>query len=140
MKSERVVVDTNVLISAALDDESVPARARNLALTHGQLIGTEATIQEFATKLLSSKFDPYVTRAARQTLLQRLQPVIKIVPVVQTVKACRDPGDDKFLEAAINGRADVIITGDKDLLALHPFSGVEILSPADYLARKTERE
>jgi putative PIN family toxin of toxin-antitoxin system len=140
MKSERVVIDTNVLISAALDDQSVPARARNVALQHGQLIGTDATMQEFVTKLLAAKFDPYVSRAARETLLQRLQPVIKIVPVVQTVKACRDSQDDKFLEAAINGRADVIITGDKDLLALHPFSGVEILAPADYLARKAERE
>jgi hypothetical protein len=40
-----------------------------------------------------------------------------------------------FLEAAVNGRADVLITGDKDLLALRPFSGIEILTPAEYLTR-----
>jgi len=135
MKAERIVVDTNVLISAALLDESLPARALNHAVRSGQLIGTEATVREFAVKLLAPKFDPYVSRAAREALLRRLQPIVEIVPVIQAVEACRDPRDDKFLEAAINGRADVIITGDKDLLALHPFRGIAILSPAAYIAR-----
>jgi len=48
---------------------------------------------------------------------------------------CRDPKDDKFLELALNGRADAIITGDADLLALHPWREVAIVSPADYLRR-----
>ena len=60
---------------------------------------------------------------------------MEIVPVVRLVRACRDARDDKFLEAAINGGADLLVTGDKDLLALHPFSGVEILTPAEYLTR-----
>jgi predicted nucleic acid-binding protein len=46
-----------------------------------------------------------------------------------------DPGDDKFLEVALNGRADLIITGDRDLLALDPFMGIAIRTPAAYLAR-----
>lgn len=135
MKTERVVVDTNVLISAALLEESVPARARNHAVRHGQLIATEHTIAELVGRMLASKFDAYVSRAARETVLYRLLPIIEIVPIVQVVRACRDPRDDKFLEAAVNGRADVIITGDKDLLALHPFSDVAILTPAAYLER-----
>ena len=53
----------------------------------------------------------------------------------RTVRACRDPKDDKFLEVAINGGAEWIVTGDNDLLVLHPFEGVDIVSPADYLAR-----
>jgi len=51
------------------------------------------------------------------------------------VRACRDPDDDKFFEAALAGRADVIITGDADLLVLHPFRQVAILSPTGYLDR-----
>lgn len=135
MKTERVVIDTNVLISAALIDESVSARARNHAVRYGQLIATEQTFAELTGTLLTAKFDRYASRAARETLLRRLQPIIEIVPVIQAVRACRDPRDDKFLEAAINGRADVIITGDKDLLVLHPFAGVSIMTPADYLAQ-----
>jgi predicted nucleic acid-binding protein len=53
----------------------------------------------------------------------------------RVVHACRDPRDDKFLEVAVNGRADLIITGDRDLLALHSFMGVAIISPAAYLSR-----
>jgi uncharacterized protein len=73
--------------------------------------------------------------ARREELLLRLAPLVEIVEVVQQVHACRDPKDDGFLEAAVNGRADVVITGDKDLLALDPFRGIAILTPAAYLAR-----
>ena len=49
------------------------------------------------------------------------------------IRACRDPRDDKFLQVAVDGRANLILTGDLDLLALHPFAGVAIVSPAAYL-------
>ena len=47
--------------------------------------------------------------------------------------ACRDPKDDKFLELAVNGRADVILTGDNDLLVLDPFRGISIIAPAAFV-------
>ena len=55
---------------------------------------------------------------------------------MQHVQACRDPRDNKFLEVAVNGRADILVSGDKDLLALHPFRGIDIITPADYLTRQ----
>ena len=51
------------------------------------------------------------------------------------IQACRDPQDDKFLEAAVAGRADALVSGDADLLALHPFEGTPVLSPVAFLAR-----
>ncbi len=48
---------------------------------------------------------------------------------------CRDPEDDKFLETAVNGNADCLITGDKDLLAMHPFQGIPVLLPTQDLMR-----
>jgi len=134
MKIERVVIDTNVLISAALLDDSVPARARNHVVRYGQLIATEQTFAELTGRLLGPKFDRYLSRDTRESLLRQLLPIIEIVPIIQVVRACRDPRDDMFLEAAVNGRADVIVTGDKDLLALHPFAGIAIVTPANYLA------
>ena len=134
MKIERVVIDTNVLISAALMDDSLPARARNHALRHGRLIATEATIREFVDRIQSSKFDAYVSQEARLALARGFEKVVDLVLVNQVIRACRDPRDDKFLEAAVNGRADAIITGDKDLLVLDPFAGIRILTPAGYLA------
>ena len=65
----------------------------------------------------------------------QLAPLLEIVEVVQQVRASRDPKDDMFLEAAVNGRAEVIVTGDRDLLVLNPFRGISILTPVVYLAR-----
>ena len=92
------------------------------------------------TKLLSPKFDRYVPRERRDALLLRLAPLIEIVEVVQQIRASRDPDDDKFLEVAINGRADVVVSGDGDLLDLNPFRGIAILAPADYVDRQTTSE
>lgn len=135
MKIDRVVFDTNVLISAALLDDSPAARARDHAIRHARLVATEATLREFADKILLPKFDAYVSREARQTLAQSFQGVVELVQVVQIIKACRDPRDDKFLEAAVNGQAEASVTGDKDLLVLNPFAGILVLTPAEYLAR-----
>ena len=51
------------------------------------------------------------------------------------IENCRDPKDNQILEVAVDGKADVIVTGDNDLLVLHPFRGVPIVGPAEFLAR-----
>ena len=137
MKRDRVVLDTNVLISGLLSTTSTPAQAVERAISDGQLLASTATLRELMTKLLSPKFDRYVPRERRDALLLRLAPLIEIVEVVQRVQASRDPDDDKFLEVAINGRADVIVSGDGDLLNLNPFRGIAILAPAAYVDRQT---
>jgi predicted nucleic acid-binding protein len=58
-----------------------------------------------------------------------------MIPITQQIAACRDARDDKFLDVALNGEAHLILTGDQDLLELHPFHGIEILSPAEFLHR-----
>ncbi|CAN5566697.1 hypothetical protein BH23ACI1_BH23ACI1_23690 [soil metagenome] len=79
--------------------------------------------------------DPYVPRDRREALLQRFAAVLEIVQVLQEVRECRDPDDDMFLEVAVNGRADVVVSGDRDLPALHPFRGIAILTPTQYNTR-----
>ncbi len=135
MTRERVVIDTNVLISGLLFSTSTPARAVDKAVTTAQLVATTATLRELIGKLHSPKFDRYVRRERRDALLERIASLVEIIDVLQRIRASRDPKDDKFLEAAVNGRADVLVTGDKDLLELNPFRRIVILSPADYLAR-----
>jgi uncharacterized protein len=130
-----VVFDTNVLISGSLSSTSTPSAALERAIQHHQLLVSTETLRELMETLLSPKFDAYLTRTEREALLQRLAPLVEIVEIVQSVQASRDPKDDKFLEVAVNGRADVLVTGDRDLLALHPFRGLAILTPADYLTR-----
>ena len=137
MTRERVVIDTNVLISSLLLTTSTPAKAVEKAVTKAQLVATTETLRELIEKLLLPKFDRYVRRERRDTLLQGVASLIEIIDVLQRIRASRDPKDDKFLEAAVNGRANVIVTGDRDLLDLNPFRGIAIVTPADYLARET---
>lgn len=137
MKRERVVFDTNVLISGALSTTSTPALALEHGLRHAQPLASTATLRELMETLPSTKFDPYVSREARDGLLLRLVPLLELVEIVQSVRASRDPRDDKFLEVAVNGRADVLVTGNGDLLALNPFRGIAILTPAAYVERTT---
>jgi putative PIN family toxin of toxin-antitoxin system len=135
MTRARVVVDTNVLVSRLILPQSLPAKALSRAELEARLLISEATMYELADALARPKFDRYVSVADRKGFLQLLGHIAEFVPIIQLVRECRDPKDDKFLDVALNGRADVIITGDADLLALHPWRRVAILSPADYLRR-----
>lgn len=139
MTRQRVVMDTNVLISGVLSTTSSPARALEKAISTGQLLASEATLRELIEKLFSPKFDRYVSPEDRQALLLRLAPLVEIVKVVQTVQASRDPRDDQFLEVAVNGAADIVVTGDSDLLVLNPFRGVAIVTPVQYVKEARER-
>ena len=132
---ERIVADTNSLVSRLLLPESIPARAIRKAVNDGQLLISDAMLEELADVLSRPKFDPYVSVEDRQEFIRVLNRVAERVDIISPVKACRDPKDDKFLEVAINGEADLIVTGDKDLLALHPFRGVEIITPREYIER-----
>jgi uncharacterized protein len=132
---ERVVIDTNTLISAILLPSSIPDAAVTHAMRFGQLLMSEDTLGELAEVLARPKFDRYVTVARREEYLRVLLPVVEIVEILQRVKICRDPRDDKFLEVAANDRAQVLISGDDDLLVLDPFLSTAIVTPAAYLQR-----
>jgi len=132
---ERIVADTNCLVSRLLLPSSVPGDAVRKAADSGLLLVSEATMNELADVLGRSKFDRYIGLADRQQFLRLLGRVAEFVPIVYPIRECRDPKDDKFLELALNGRAHLIITGDADLLALHPWREIAIVTPARYLKR-----
>jgi uncharacterized protein len=132
---ERLVTDTNALISRLLLPSSIPGQAVRKAVDNGLLLVSEATMEELADVLARPKFDRYISLEDRQQFLRLLGRLAEFVPIVYPVRACRDPKDDKFLEVALNGNAAVILSGDSDLLALHPWQGIPILSPAEYLKR-----
>ena len=132
---ERVVIDTNALVSRLLLPGSIPGQAVRRAVAEAQLLASDDTIIELADVLARKKFDPYMTVRERQEFLRLFDRIAERVPIVHVIRACRDPKDDKFLELAVNGAAQLIITGDADLLALHPFRGIDILPPAGYLSR-----
>jgi predicted nucleic acid-binding protein len=65
--------------------------------------------------------------------LSRLLTVAELVTITKRVTECRDPKDNKFLELALNGKADVIVSGDHDLLMLNPFREIPIVKPAAFV-------
>jgi putative PIN family toxin of toxin-antitoxin system len=78
----------------------------------------------------------YISKAVREAAIERIRSISTWIEPSTPIRACRNPRDNKFLEVAVHGRADVIVTGDADLLALDPFRGIAILTPAGYLERK----
>jgi putative PIN family toxin of toxin-antitoxin system len=127
---DRIVVDTNVFVSAIARPHSIPRQALDKVLDNGVLLFSEATMTELVEVLRRPKFDHYFGREDRAIFLSQLDAVAEFVPIIQLIRECRDPKDDKFLELALNGRADVIITGDADLLRMHPWREIAVLSPA----------
>lgn len=130
---QRLVIDTNALVSRLLFPDSVPARAVRRAIDHARLLVSEATMLELVDVLARPKFDRYISLQDRQEFIRLLGSVVDLIPIIRRVYACRDPRDDKFLEVAVNGEASCILTGDADLLALHPFHSIAILTPAAWL-------
>jgi putative PIN family toxin of toxin-antitoxin system len=105
MNEPRVVIDTGVVVSAALLPTSVPRQAFDLAMAHGRLLVSAATVAELDEVLRRPKFNKYVEQQQRLEFLATLIDQADAVEIVQAVTGCRDPKDDKFLELAVNGGA-----------------------------------
>jgi putative PIN family toxin of toxin-antitoxin system len=101
-------------MSAMLRDGSLPARAVERGTQTGWLLMSDETLAKLGEVALRPKFNKYLPLEDRLFFLERLMPLIKIIPVMNPVTACRDPKDDKFLEVAVNGGASCIVTGDAD--------------------------
>ncbi len=129
----RLVFDTNVIVSAVLLPDSVPAHALNLGENTGLILYSEDTLQELLGVLERPKIQPYIEKEAIQELYARIRMNWHSVPIVQRVDDCRDPKDNKFLDLALNGNATGLITGDKDLFVLHPYRSIPVLTPSDFL-------
>lgn len=133
MTERRWVFDTNVLIGRMLNPSGVPAKAVDAGLNSGVMLLSDSTFAELVDVLMRPKFDPYLDGEDRSRLLEATATVSRRVSITRTVRACRDPRDDKFLEVALSGRAHALISGDADLLALNPYLGLHILTPRDFL-------
>lgn len=129
----RWVADTNIIVSRLLIPSSRPALALNCALSLGELLVSDATLDELAEVLARPKFAKYLSAEERVEFFTYLSRIAIHIEDHQNVQVCRDPKDDKFLSLAVSGGADALLTGDRDLLILNPFSGVPILDPDQFL-------
>jgi uncharacterized protein len=127
-----VVIDTNVWISGLqfAKHYGTPTQALEKAMSQ-DVIATCPEIEEEIHRVLTEKFSWELGRvnAALKAILVRTVRV----KLRGTVRACRDPKDDMFLECALRAKADLLIAGDKDLLVLGSYKGTQILTPAAYV-------
>jgi putative PIN family toxin of toxin-antitoxin system len=130
----RIVVDTNVLISAGLLPNSRSALALAVAFDLYVLAQNEATWAELQEKIVFSKFDRYFGLDGRLKWMARLIQNTEFLDVSATATECRDPQDNKFLGLALDAGAKTIVTGDKDLLVLNPYQGIALNTPAEFLS------
>jgi uncharacterized protein len=132
----RVVVDTNILVRAVIQPHGsvgpVVLRPRSGDYT---LLYALSLLEELVDVLNRPRIrDKYrLTEQDIETTLGLILLRGEAVKRVKRITACCDPKDDKFLEVAVAGKADAIVSGDRDLLALHPFTGIPIISPKEFL-------
>lgn len=128
-----IVVDTSVLISALLKPHSVPAQALEVARTHFKIAVSMETLTEL-TKVLSRDYlARYRTVHERETFLVLYSELVEIIAITEHVTDCRDPKDNMFLDVAIASNARVLVSSDSDLLVLHPYRNIDIVTPAMFL-------
>ena len=132
----RLVVDTNVFVSAALKEGSWPAQTVRWVGKYGGLLKSAATEQELFAVLQRPRFAPKLTPLFL-TELRAIMAAAELVAIAERIALCRDPADDKFIELAVNGGADVIVSGDADLLALDTVRGIPIVTPAAFATAGT---
>jgi putative PIN family toxin of toxin-antitoxin system len=128
----RLVLDTNVLISAILAPNSIPANVLNWGEKNGVILYSDTTLTELLSVLQRPKFAKYIDSEDIDGLSIRINRSWCCVPILRRVKLCRDSKDDKFLELALNGEASHLITGDADLLILHPFQNIPVINPRSF--------
>ena len=128
------VFDTNALISAALSKNSISALSYDHAILIGSIAVSEPLLEEFTDVLFRKKLDKYFFSEE-----ERLAPILFLETNAvkfesqEIITSSKDPDDNMILELAVAALASCIISGDPHLLALNPFRGIPILSPADFL-------
>lgn len=128
----RLVLDTNVLVSAILSSNSIPAKILNWGEDNGTILYSTATLNEVLSVLERPKFSKYIDRDDIDGLSIRIKTVWLLVEILNSVQLCRDPKDDKFIDLAINGKASHLISGDSDLLVLHPIQNISVINPRSF--------
>lgn len=134
----KAVVDTNILISALITKRlSSPSQVYNFIKSENFLLVTSSTILEELEDVISREEIVKLHQKTPKQIKEILKEIVEtsyIVPGLVSVEVVKeDPDDDKFLAAAIEGRADYVVSGDKPLLNIKEYHGIKIVSPTDFI-------
>ncbi len=132
----RVVLDTNVLVGGLIRPNGrLGPILRRLRDGDYTILYAASSLEELVSVLMRPRIrDKYgVTDGDIEAVLALILVRGEVVSVERRIAACRDPKDDLFLEIGVAGHADAIVSGDRDLLVLHPFEGIPVITPAELL-------
>jgi putative PIN family toxin of toxin-antitoxin system len=126
--SLKLVIDTNILISAALSAQGAPAQLVMGVLARHRLVFSQATFDELRTRIYRPKFDRYISLEDRERLLRDFNACAIWVEAAEPGRYCRDRDDDHFIEAALKAQAHYLVSSDKDLLQAPRVQGLPVIS------------
>jgi putative PIN family toxin of toxin-antitoxin system len=130
------VLDTHVLISAALSRKSSPYALVQHLLANARLVFSPPTFEELRSRIYRPKFDPYISLDLRERILRDVSACAVWVEIGPTMSGwSRDPDDDKFIATALQVPGAVLVSGDQDLLSAVAPGGVQILTAAQACRR-----
>ena len=129
----RLIVDTNILVSAFVFKSETADNVVRFAAKKHTLLFSESTFKELKSTLLKEKFAEIVELPTIRNLIFNLVRIGEFIEPKIEITECRDHKDNKFLELAVAGNADCIVTGDNDLLKLHPFRINRVITPREFL-------
>jgi len=137
--SWRVVLDTSTLVSAALRIGSIPHQALLEALATCDVCASAETLAELERVLDREKFDAYLDRASRREFVALIRRhahlfAIQDADLDAVQPRCRDPKDNQFLALALVAEVNTLVSSDEDLLVMHPWRGITIVTPAEFLS------
>ena len=132
----RAVLDTNLLVSYLLTHRPPIATLidHHLARDHFLLLTAPELLAELDRVLTYAKLQRYYTDEERTCFVALVMALGEVMDLPETIpRICRDPDDDRLIACAVVGEADVIVSGDNDLLALERVRDIPILTAAQFL-------
>ena len=135
MNHKLIVIDTNILISAALSPDGTARKALVKVYKKFKIAQSKETYQELSTRIYKRKFDKYISDSEREEFLDVVNKYSQFIEIKSQINTCRDPDDNKFLELAKDANAEFLITGDQDLLSLKnlPEYQNKIITPREFI-------
>lgn len=136
----RIVIDTSTLVGAVIDAHSIPHRVWLSAQQSCEILAAHGTFSEIERVLNKNRLSRFIDAVTRDEFLSLYRTTVEWLEITESQLAavapsCRDPKDNIFLAVAHAGEADLIVSSDHDLLALHPWNGIPILTPAQFVAQ-----
>lgn len=132
---QKLIFDTSSLIAAVINAKSLPALVFDQAKREHEVFISAETIEELQAVVSRKKFDRYFvgsTAGRRESFFAGYRASAKLVEVTEMATECRDRNDNMFLSLALSVGADVIVSSDNDLLVMHPYRNIRILTVRQY--------